>query len=112
MLSKAFLRLGAEDKVMLHSDRGRQYQMRVYHNRLKEHGIKQSMSRKGNCLDNAVMENFFGILKTECFYNRQFDSVDELEAELHDYMHYYNHTRIKLNLNGLNPVQYRTQSGV
>ena len=71
---------------------------------------KQSMSRKGNCYDNAVMENFFGILKSECFYTQQFKSVDQLEDELHKYIDYYNHKRIKLKLKGPSPIEYRTQS--
>lgn len=110
MLTEAFLRLGSDEKVLLHSDQGWQYQMRRYRNHLKEQNVTQSMSRKGNCLDNAVMENFFGILKTECFHNRKFKNLNELERELHDYINYYNHKRIKLKLKGLSPVEYRTQS--
>ena len=68
------------------------------------------MSRKGNCLDNAVMENFFGILKTEFFYCNKFESVESLKSGLKDYIHYYNHDRIKQKLKGLSPVNYRTQS--
>ena len=68
------------------------------------------MSRKGNCLDNAVIENFFGILKSECFYTHKFESVEQLKQTLHEYIHYYNHDRIKLKLKELSPVQYRIQS--
>lgn len=71
MLSKAFAKLGDTDKLMLHSDQGRQYQMRQYKDTLAKQGIIQSMSRKGNCLDNAVMKNFFGLLKTELYYLEQ-----------------------------------------
>ena len=71
--------------------------------------MTQSMSRKGNCLDNAAMESFFGTLKSEFFYLDTFTSVDQLEASLKQYIHYYNHERIKLKLNGLSPVKYRTQ---
>ena len=85
-------------------------QMRAYQAALKERNIDQSMSRKGNCLDNAVMENWFGIMKTEFFYQKKFDDVQSFKAELEEYIHYYNHDRIKQKLKGLSPVQYRTQS--
>jgi transposase InsO family protein len=109
MLTKAFSRLGSTDKPMLHSDQGWQYRMTAYRDELKERGMVQSMSRKGNCYDNAVMENFFGLLKTEFFYMNKFTSIDELEAGIAEYIHYYNHDRIKLKLGGLSPVQFRTQ---
>lgn len=109
-LEKAFSRLTSKDKLLLHSDQGWQYQMRHYQQQLKQHGITQSMSRKGNCLDNAVMESFFGILKSECFYGQKFNSIEELEQAVNEYIHYYNHERIKVKLRGLSPVQYRTQS--
>ena len=67
------------------------------------------MSRKGNCLDNAVMENFFGLLKTKMFYKHSFDSAEQLIKEIEDYIDYYNR-RIKCKLKGLSPVQYRIQS--
>ncbi|HCR3470654.1 TPA: transposase [Proteus mirabilis] len=72
-------------------------------------GLKQSMSRKGNCLDNTSMENFFGILKSECFHGKEFKSVNELEQTVKEYIHYYNHETIKVKLKGLSPVEYRTQ---
>jgi putative transposase len=109
MLSKAFARLGDGDKPMLHSDQGWQYQMKSYQDELEQRGIRQSMSRKGNCLDNAVMENFFGLLKTELYYLEKFDSAEQLRKALDEYIHYYNHERIKLKLKGLSPVEYRTQ---
>ena len=68
------------------------------------------MSRKGNCLDNAVMENFFGLLKSELLYLRDFESFEEFREELEKYIYYYNHQRIKGKLKGLSPVQYRIQS--
>ncbi|WP_411800823.1 IS3 family transposase [Acinetobacter vivianii] len=110
MLNDAIKKLTANDKPIIHSDQGWQYQMRHYQQQLKQHGLTQSMSRKGNCLDNAVMESFFGILKSECFYGEKFNSVDELEQIVKEYIHYYNHERIKVKLKGLSPVQYRTQS--
>ncbi|MCH4984644.1 IS3 family transposase, partial [Macrococcus sp. PK] len=67
----------------------------------------QSMSRKGNCLDNSPMENFFGILKQEMFYGESFDSYDELEEEINDYMEYYNFVRKKRKLKSKTPVEYR-----
>ncbi|WP_019000087.1 IS3 family transposase, partial [Megamonas rupellensis] len=74
---------------------------------LKEKGIIQSMSRKGNCLDNAVIENFFGLLKSELFYLKKFKSVEDFIKELKSYIKYYNTKRIKIKLKGLSPVEYR-----
>lgn len=110
MLKEAFKTLMPSEKPILHSDQGWQYQMRFYQQQLKDKGLVQSMSRKGNCLDNAAMESFFGTLKSECFYTRKYASVAELEEALHEYIRYYNHDRIKLKLKGLSPVQYRIQS--
>jgi len=84
--------------------------MKGYQQQLRENKIRQSMSRKGNCLDNAVMENFFGILKSELFYIQEFESYQSLQQAIIDYIHYYNNDRIKLKLKGLSPVQYRTQA--
>lgn len=105
MLDKALKKAGKP--VLLHSDQGWQYQMKQYQYLLKQNGITQSMSRKGNCLDNAVIENFFGILKSELFYLKKYDSIPQLKKEINDYIHYYNHDRIKLNLKGMSPIQYR-----
>lgn len=110
MLKKALRKLAPQDRPMLHSDQGWQYRMPAYQRILQERGLVQSMSRKGNCLDNAVMESFFAVLKSECFYLNKFASIDALQAELARYIHYYNHDRIKLKLKGLSPVQYRTQA--
>jgi putative transposase len=110
MLKKALKKLPAGSRPILHSDQGWQYQMKAYQYELRKNKIKQSMSRKGNCLDNAVMENFFAILKSELFYIQQFKSYEFLQQAIVDYVHYYNHDRIKLKLNGLSPVQYRTQA--
>ncbi|MDZ3991042.1 IS3 family transposase ISPsy8 [Pseudomonas sp. Teo4] len=109
MLEKALNRLGEKPKLVIHSDQGWHYQQAQYRHKLNERGVKQSMSRKGNCLDNAAMESFFGTLKAEFFYLKRFESVEELKAGLEEYIHYYNHDRIKLKLNGLSPVDYRTQ---
>lgn len=67
------------------------------------------MSRKGNCLDNAVMENFFGLLKSELLYLQEFESMEHFERELEEYIYYYNHKRMKAKLNDLSPIEYRTQ---
>ena len=107
MLKKSFNKLPADAKLILHSDQGWQYQMKQYQHLLKERGIIQSMSRKGNCLDNAVIENFFGIIKSELFYVNKFKSVHHLKQEIKEYIHYYNNDRIKLNLKGMSPIQYR-----
>jgi putative transposase len=109
MLTKACAKLGLTDKPMLHSDQGWQYRMSAYRAELKQRGMVQSMSRKGNCHDNATMESFFGVLKSELFYLTKFTSIDQLEAAIVSYIHYYNHDRIKLKLGGLSPVQFRTQ---
>ena len=109
MLNKAFSRLGVDDKPLLHSDQGWQYRMSPYRQALKERGLVQSMSRKGNCYDNAAMESFFAVLKSEFFYLTKFTSIDQLKAGIADYIHYYNHDRIKLKLGGLSPVQFRAQ---
>jgi transposase InsO family protein len=110
MLQKSFKRLQSKDKPMLHSDQGWHYRMASYQQALKQKNITQSMSRKGNCLDNAVMENWFGIMKTEFFYRKRFESIESFKTELKEYIHYYNHDRIKQKLKGLSPVKYRTQS--
>ena len=110
MLDAAFLVIPDQTGAILHSDQGWQYQMKKYQYRLKEKGIVQSMSRKGNCLDNSVMENFFGLIKKEMFYGHKFNSSHELIKKIEEYIYYYNNKRIKLKLKGLSPVQYRTQS--
>lgn len=109
MLKKAFKRLSPIDKPILHSDQGWQYRMPAYQTSLASRGLTQSMSRKGNCLDNAAMESFFAVLKTEFFYLNKFTTVEQLERGIKEYIHYYNNDRIKLKLKGLSPVQYRNQ---
>lgn len=110
MLDKAFAKIPDDTNLVLHSDQGWQYQMTRYQYRLQQKGIIQSMSRKGNCLDNSVMENFFGLLKSELLYLQEFDSIKHFRKELEDYIDYYNNKRIKCKLKGLSPVQYRIQS--
>lgn len=90
-----------------HSDRGWAYQMKVYSNELKKNKIFQSMSRKGNCYDNAVMENFFGLMKQEMYYGKTYHSYEELATAIKKYIKYYNEKRIKKSLNWQSPVDYR-----
>ena len=108
MMSTAKRKVKCTNGVILHSDQGWHYQHMKYQQRLKRYGIIQSMSRKGNCLDNAVMENFFGIMKSELLYLQQFSDMEVFKCELRKYINYYNNERIKLKLNGKSPVQYRT----
>jgi putative transposase len=109
MLKKALNKLKPGQHPILHSDQGWQYRMPAYQRALKSKSVVQSMSRKGNCLDNAAMESFFAVLKTEFFYLNKFSNITELQAGLKNYIHYYNYDRIKTKLKGLSPVQYRTQ---
>ena len=107
MLKKAFKKIPDNTNLILHSDQGWQYQMKQYQYLLQQKGVVQSMSRKGNCLDNAIIENFFGILKSELFYTQKFKSIDELKQKINKYIIYYNNERIKSNLNKMSPIKYR-----
>ena len=110
MLDKAFAKIPDGTNLILHSDQGWQYQQKKYQQRLQKKGIIQSMSRKGNCLDNSVMENWFGIMKSELLYPNNYKDPEVFKRDLIDYIDYYNNRRIKLKLKGLSPVQYRTKS--
>ena len=112
MLDKAFEKYDNLEGLILQSDQGWQYQMTAYHKILLEKGIVQSMSRKGNCLDNSPMENFFGKMKNEMFYGKEytFKILEELKVGMENYIDYYNNHRIITKLKGLTPVQYRNQS--
>ncbi len=110
MIKSAIKKLKKYEKPIVHSDQGWQYQNKAYQNHLKKKGLSQSMSRKGNCLDNAVAENFFGILKTEMYHNEEFKNADELIENIKEYIDYYNNERIKLKLKGLSPIAYRNQA--
>ena len=96
--------------LTVHSDQGWHYKMQPYRAMLANRGVTQSMSRKGNCLDNAVMESFFGTLKVEYYHLEKHDCIAALEAGVHDYIRYYNQERIKLGLQGLSPVEYRLRN--
>lgn len=110
MIELALKRPMKKKELTIHSNQGWHYQMRQYQILLKSKNVKQSMSRKGNCLDNAAMESFFGILKSEFFYRQEFLNTTDFRKQLEEYIHWYNHNRIKMKLNGLSPVQYRKQS--
>ena len=112
MLDRLFEKLPSDAMPVLHSDQGWQYQMSDYRKRLAQHNITQSMSRKGNCLDNSAMENFFGRLKTEMFLGENFASVEDFIKKLEEYICYFNNERISLTLKGMSPVEYRTHSVV
>jgi len=112
MLKKAFAKIPDNTQLIFHSDQGWQYQHKSYQKMLREKGIRQSMSRKGNCLDNSVMENFFGLLKSELLYLQEFDSIEDFRMQLEEYMDYYNNRRIKGKLKGMSPVAFRIHSFV
>ncbi|RIN84735.1 IS3 family transposase, partial [Mammaliicoccus sciuri] len=99
-----------DHRLTIHSDQGWHYQHSQYTRLLKDHKIFQSMSRKGNCLDNSVMENFFGLLKQEMYYGQGFKDFQDLEQAIHQYINFYNNERIKSKLKGLSPKNYRRQT--
>ena len=109
MLNKAFNKNNKLDGLIIHSDQEWQYQHQAYQQKLENHGIIQSMSRKGNSMDNGMVENFFGLLKTEMSYDQEdkYKDIDELIIAIDDYINY---DRIKVKLKGLSPVNYRLQS--
>ena len=112
MLDRAFIQKIQTSKLILHSDQGWQYQHNFYTKRLEEKKITHSMSRKGNSLDNGLMESFFGILKSEMFYGQEnnYKNIKELKIAIEEYIDYYNNKRIKIKLKGLTPASYRNQS--
>lgn len=117
MINKAIRKRGKEDKLanvtsgdlILHSDQGWHYSHKDFRDILSKNGITQSMSRKGNCIDNAAMESFFGTLKSELLYLQKFKDIDHLIREIRKYIIYYNNSRIKINLNGMSPIKYKNQ---
>lgn len=96
--------------LLLHSDQGFQYTSIRYNQLLKRYNIKQSMSRKGNCLDNACMESFFSHFKTECFYRYQFETSKEVKTAVKNYIKFYNNKRFQKKLNNLSPTEYRAKA--
>ena len=109
MLRQAWRKHPALNGLVFHTDQGWQYQHQQFQAWLKDHGIEQSMSRKGNSLDDGLMEGFFGILKREMFYGfeRTFKNLNTLEGAISKYIDYYNTKRIKTKLRGLTPLEYR-----
>lgn len=112
MLDKAFKRFPSVKGLIMHSDQGWQYQHVFYREELKKHGIIQSMSRKGNCYDNCIMETFFGRLKNEMFYGfeKQYPSFDAFSKAIADYIDYYNNRRIQAKTKWMPPSKYREAS--
>lgn len=96
--------------LLVHTDQGIQYQHSSWRDLIKSIGGVQSISRKGNCYDNAVMENFFGHLKTEMHHGETFTSLEAFYQAIDDYIHWYNHERTQQRLKGLTPMQYRNQT--
>ena len=111
MLNKAFRKHRNLDGLIFQSDQGWQYQSVYYQNELKKRNIRQSFSRKGNCMDNSIMENFFGIMKKEMFYGyeKDFKTLEELKLAMVKYINYYNSKRINKKRKGLSPLEYRQQ---
>ena len=112
MLRKAFERFPSVEGLIMHSDQGWQYQHAAYCNELKKRGITQSMSRKGNCYDNSVMETFFGRLKNEMFYGfeKDFASFDAFACAVDQYIDYYNNRRIQSKTKWMPPSKFREAS--
>ena len=112
MLTRAFEKHSYLHGLILHFDQGWQYQHAYYQNELKSHGIVQSMSRKGNCYDNSIMETFFGRMKNEMYYGheKEYGSFKEFQKAVKEYIHYYNNERIQKKTKWMTPVQYRLSS--
>lgn len=112
MLDKAFKRFRMVEGLIFHSDQGWQYRHAYFRSVLKAHGIIQSMSRKGNCYDNGIMESFFGRLKNEMYYGHEheFSSFTEFARALKEYIYYYNNERIQKKTGWMPPAKYREAS--
>ncbi|MDU4226142.1 MAG: IS3 family transposase [Finegoldia magna] len=112
MLMKAFNKFPILNNLILHSDQGWQYQHKYYISELKKHGIIQSMSRKGNCYDNSIMETFFGRLKNEVYYGyeKSYNSFEEFSKAIEKYIYYYNNERIQKKTKWMPPTKYRLAS--
>ena len=112
MLHKAFVRFPSVNGLIMHSDQGWQYQHAAYRTELQEHKIIQSMSRKGNCYDNCIMETFFGRLKNEMFYGyeKEYTSFEVFSKAISDYIDYYNNRRIQAKTKWMPPIKFREAS--
>ncbi len=109
-LEKVFEKVSDDTELILHSDQRWQYQQKIYQKILREKGIRKSMSRKSNCLDNAVIEKFFGLLTTELLYLQKFESMEHFTQEPIEYLDYYNNRRIKVKRKDLPPAWHRQQA--
>lgn len=109
MLEECYANVGEIEDLMIHSDQGVQYQSKAYQKELKDKGILQSMSRKGNCYDNAMAENFFSHLKSELYHLKNYKSIEELEKDIREYIKYYNEERISRSLGKMTPLEFRNQ---
>ncbi len=112
MLKRAFDKFPVVDGLIFHSDQGWQYQHSYFIDELKKHKIIQSMSRKGNCFDNSIMETFFGRMKTEMYYGyeKDYNSFEEFAEAVDEYINYYNYKRIQCKTKWMPPVKYRETS--
>ena len=112
MLNKAFNKFPNVEGLIFHSDQGWQYQHMYFRNKLKEQHIIQSMSRKGNCYDNSIMETFFGRMKNEMYYGyeQEYDSFEKFSKAVEEYIYYYNNERIQAKTKWMPPVKYREAS--
>ncbi|HEY0829232.1 MAG TPA: IS3 family transposase, partial [Bacilli bacterium] len=95
---------------MIHSDRGFQYTSWGFKRRLEAHGLTQSMSRVGKCIDNGPMESFWGTLKCEKYYLHKYHTFTVLKKDIDDYIHFYNYERLQAKLNSLSPMEIRTKA--
>lgn len=107
---KAGIKKRDANGVLLHSDQGFQYTSHQYHKLLQDYSIIASMSRKGNCLDNACVESFFGHYKSECLYLNTFKTSDEVKSAVRRYIRFYNNERYQSRLKNHSPVEYRTMA--
>ena len=112
LLDKAFGRFEDLTGLIFHSDQGWQYQMAPWHKALKDRGIIQSMSRKGNCIDNCIMETFFGRMKNEMYYGheQEFDTFEQFSLAVDEYIDYYNNRRIHKKTKWMPPSVFRETS--
>lgn len=108
-LKQALAKIGSDQRPTLHSDQGWHYQMPEFRKMLSDRNLVQSMSRKGNCHDNASMESFFAVMKTECFHRQKFADINALKATIHKYIQYYNTERISTVLGGLTPLAFKVK---
>ena len=101
------LKYNENTSPIIHSDQGWLYQIPRFRSMISSFQMTQSMSRKGNCYDNALMESFFGILKNECIYREKFQSIQQAKQSIESYIQFYNQSRIKAKLHGMSPVEFR-----